>query len=359
MKNKIAFLSILPLIIVMMSCGKENKKAVQDKIPAIEVKVREVSKSSGNPFLSASGKVQTIKSANLSTRMMGNVQKIYVKVGDKVTKGQLLLSINNADLSAKLAQVNASITEAKAAYSNAEKDYKRYTSLFNDNSASQKELDDITAQYNIAKARLEASKQMKNGVQAQFNYANLRAPFNGNVSNKFINEGDMANPGMPLLEVESPGAFQVTARIPETEISQIKRDSEVNVLIKSLNTTVKGKVTEVSTSAKNTGGQYLVKIQLETSKAPLRSGMFATVQFPTENTNEMRALLIPKQALVNKGELSGVYTVSQSNTAILRWLRLGRTYGDQVEVLSGLNANESYIVSAEGKLFNGAQVTIQ
>lgn len=87
--------------------------------------------------------------------------------------------------------------------------------------------------------------------------------------------------------------------------------------------------------------------------------MFATVQFPTENTTEMKALLIPTSALVNKGELSGVYTVSQSNTAVLRWLRLGRTYGDKVEVLSGLNADESYIKSAEGKLFNGAKVTIQ
>ena len=79
----------------------------------------------------------------------------------------------------------------------------------------------------------------------------------------------------------------------------------------------------------------------------------------TENTNEMKALLIPTSALVNKGELSGIYTVSQSNTAVLRWLRLGRTYGDKVEILSGLNADESYIESAEGKLFNGAKVTIQ
>ena len=89
-----------------------------------------------------------------------------------------------------------------------------------------------------AKARLEAAKQMKNEVQAQFSYANIRAPFNGVVSNKFINEGDMANPGMPLLEVESPGEFQVIAMVPESEISQIKQNSEVKVLIKSLNKTV-------------------------------------------------------------------------------------------------------------------------
>ena len=70
-------------------------------------------------------------------------------------------------------------------------------------------------------------------------------------------------------------------------------------------------------------------------------------------------VLIPKEAIVKNGQLSGVYTVSESNTALLRWLRLGRTYGNNVEVLSGLNADESYIVSAEGKLFNGVKVSIQ
>ena len=359
MKNIFTYLLTLSVAITMVSCGGDDKKDINDNTEAIIVTVSEVSKNNANPFLSTSGKVQSVNSANLSTRMMGHVDKIYVKVGDKVRKGQLLLSVNNTDLSAKLAQVNASITEANAAFSNAEKDYNRFKNLFSQNSASQKELDDITAHYNMAKARLEAAKQMKNEVQAQFSYANIRAPFNGVVSNKFINEGDMANPGMPLLEVESPGEFQVIAMVPESEISQIKQNSEVKVLIKSLNKTVAGKVTEVSTSAKNTGGQYLVKVKLNNVENTLRSGMFATVQFPVEKTTNTKTVLIPSSALVSKGELSGVYTVSQSNTAILRWLRLGRSYGDQVEVLSGLNADESYIISAEGKLFNGAKVTIQ
>ena len=88
--------------------------------------------------------------------------------------------------------------------------------------------------------------------------------------------------------------------------------------------------------------------------------MYATVLFPVEKTQqENQQILVPKEALVTKGQLSGVYTVSESNTALLRWLRLGKTYGDRVEVLSGLSADESYIVSAEGKLYNGAPVSIQ
>lgn len=357
-KNYIAT-ALLTMTILLSSCGGKDTKAVADNSPAVAVQVKNVSEDASSPFLTASGKVEAAKSANISTRMMGYVDKIYVKVGDKVRNGQLLLSVNNADVSAQLAQVNAGITEAEAAFTNAEKDYNRFTTLFQENSASQKELDDITANYNMAKARLESAKQMKNGVNAQMGYANIRAPFNGVITNKFINAGDMANPGMPLLEVESPGQYQVLAMVPESEILEIKEDSEVAVQLKALNETIKGKVVEISTSSKNTGGQYLVKVILDETDAQVLSGMFATVRFPVARKTTSSAVMIPVEALVTNGQLSGIYTVSQSNTALLRWLRLGRTFGDKVEVLSGLSADEQYIVSAEGKLYNGAKISSQ
>lgn len=353
-------IGLFSIALFVTSCGNGDNKTVVDNSTAILVKVSAVSEGSNNPFLSASGKIEAVNSANLSTRMMGYVDKIYVKVGENVRNGQLLLSINNTDISAKLAQVNAGITEATAAFNNAEKDYNRFTALFQEKSASQKELDDITANYTMAKARLESAEQMKNEVNAQLSYANIRAPFSGIVTNKFINVGDMANPGMPLLAIETPGNYQVTAMVPESGISSIKSGSTVDVLIKSLNQTVKGKVTEISSSAKNTGGQYLVKAQLEKTDVNILSGMFATVQFPiTKKITSVPMTLIPKSALVENGGLKGVYTISDQNRALLRWLRLGKNYGDQVEVLSGLNAEEQYIISAEGKLYNGAKVSLQ
>ncbi len=347
------------MTLLLASCGGKDKKAVADNSPAVAVQVKTVSEDSSSPFLTASGKVEAVKSADISTRMMGYVDKIYVQVGEKVRNGQLLLSVNNADVSAKLAQVNAGITEAQAAFDNAEKDYDRFKTLFRENSASQKELDDVTANYNMAKARLESANQMKNEVNAQMGYANIRAPFSGVVTNKFINAGDMANPGMPLLEVESPGKYQVLAMVPESEILEIKKNTEVTVQLKALGQTVNGKVTEVSTSSKNTGGQYLVKVVLDATDAKILSGMYATVQFPVERKTTSSAVMIPVDAIVNNGQLTGVYTVSQSNTALLRWLRLGRTFGDRVEVLSGLSPDEQYIVSAEGKLYNGAKISNQ
>jgi RND family efflux transporter MFP subunit len=357
--NKIYTLLLFSAVLSLASCGNSSEEKSIDKVPAVAVTVSLVAAENNTPFLTASGKIEAANSATLSTRMMGFVDKVHVNVGQKVTKGQLLVSINNSDLSAKQAQTSAGITEAQAAFNNAEKNYQRFQNLFAEKSASQKELDDQRARYEMAKARLEGAKQLKNEVQSQFAYVNLRAPFNGVVTNKFIEAGDMANPGVPLISVEGPGNFEVTASVPESEISKIKSGTEVQVIVKSSDKILPGTVTEVSTSAKNTGGQYLVKVVLDKTDASILSGMYATVQFPIEKKTDVSMVLVPQEALVKRGQLTGIYTVSQSNTALLRWLRLGRTFGDNVEVLSGLAADENYIIAAEGKLFNGAKITIK
>ena len=362
MKKYSLLLIALTSVLMLNSCGKDRKETA-DNPTAIPVKVSGNTTSTNPSFVTASGKIEAENSANVSTRMMGYVTKVHVKVGQKVNAGQLLVSINNTDLQAKKAQVDASILQATAAFNNAKKDFERFTALFNQQSASQKELDDMTSRYEMAKAGLEAAKQMRNEVVAQFGYSNITAPFSGEVTNTFVKEGDMANPGMPLVSLEGASRLQVTAMVSESDIANIQSGMAVNVLVKSINKTVTGKVTEVSSSAKNTGGQYLVKINLTQTNKAILSGMFVNVQFPVANktltTVSTDKVLVPESALVKQGQLVGIYTVGNGNTAILRWLRIGKTFGNQVEVLSGLSSEESYIVSAEGKLFNGAKISVQ
>lgn len=355
--KKYTYIIAIAVSVLLASCGKEEAKVQEDKSPAVTVQVNKIGGSGSGQFLSFSGKIQSTNSADLSTRVMGYVTKASVNVGDKVQKGQLLVAINSSELQARRSQVSAGIAEANAAFVSAQKNYKRFQNLFADNSATQKELDDVTANYEMAKARLESAKQMKNEVNSQFAYTNITAPFSGVVTAKSVEAGDMANPGQTLISVEAPGDFEVMATIPESEISQIKKGVEVDVFVQALGKTLKGTVKEISSSARNSGGQYLLKVALSKVDASILSGMFATVQFPIERRNTTEMVLVPKTAIVTKGQLSGVYTVSESGTAILRWLRLGRTFGEEVEVLSGLSADESYIVLADGKLYNGVKIT--
>lgn len=354
-------LMIIGTAVLVANCsGDKQPEAVNQ--PSVSVKVSTPTGDSGSPFVTASGKIEAENSANLSTRMMGYVTKVNVKTGQNVKAGQLLVTVNSTDLQAKKAQVDASIIQVEAAYKNAKKDYDRFVNLYSQQSASQKELDDMTARYEMAKAGLEAARQMRNEVLAQFSYSNITAPFSGVVTNTFVKEGDMANPGMPLLSIEGSGRLQVAAMVSEADITSIKNGMPVKVLVKSSNKELAGKVSEISLSAKNTGGQYLVKVNLDKADAATLSGMFVNVHFPVEKTakvTESDSVLVPESALVKQGQLTGVYVVGSNNTALLRWIKTGKSFGNQVEVLSGLNASESYVIEAEGKLVNGTKVSIQ
>ena len=354
MKNTFAIIATAALL---AACSPE-KTTPAALVPAVPVTLGGATTGQQN-FVAASGKIESANSANLSTRMMGYVTKLHVATGQKVSKGQLLVSINNQDLQAKNAQTDAAILQAKAAYDNAKKDYDRFMVLFSQQSASQKELDDMTSRYEMAKAQLDAARQMKNEVRAQFSYSNITAPFDGEVTGTFVKPGDMANPGMPLVSVEGQNQMQVTAAVAESDIAKLKSGMPAKILVKSTGVELDGKVIELSTSARNTGGQYLVKINLRNPPKSVLSGMFANVRFPVEASAPATSkILVPTSALVRQGQLTGIY-VAKDNTALLRWLRTGRTYGSQTEVLSGLEPSEKYIVGQEGKLYNGCPIEIR
>ncbi|RUT79895.1 efflux RND transporter periplasmic adaptor subunit [Ancylomarina longa] len=343
----------------LQSCGKDTATN-KSQATKLNVKLGTVKIENQPEILSFSGKLEAATHSNLSTRLMGQIAKYYVEIGQKVNKDQLLLQIHDKDILAKKAQIKANLLEAEAAFKSAEKDFHRYTTLFEQKSASQKELDDITTHYNMAKARVAAVKQMVLGVDEMLRYASIRAPYSGTITRKYMNEGDLASPGMPLLAIEQAKQFKVIARIPETDIAKIKKNDLVKVQIRAIgNKDLDGVVTEVNPSALYTGNQFEAKVMLNADaiqKENLYSGMYAKILL--EKGGSPR-ILLPKKALFQKGQLTGVYTVSQMNTAILRWVRTGKTMGDKVEILSGLNDGEKYILSYEGKIWDGVQLNIQ
>jgi len=345
-------------ISALISCGQEEKSTMPTQ-KAIAVTLKKAEKSSSAKTITASGQVQAAQSATLSTRFLGNVETISVHVGDKVQKDQILISLDAASLQAKRSQTNASIIQAEANLKNVQVNFDRYKRLFDQQSISKKELDDITTQLSVAKAQLEAAQQMKNEVLSQLKYAEIKAPFSGIVSAKFINEGSMAHPGKPLLILDNPKQFEVVANIAESDIASVKRNNQVQVFIPSISKQLTGRVKEISSNAKNSGGTYSVIVQLNETSGKVYAGMYAKVVIENAALSDASTIFIDKKALIQKGQLEGIYTVSQNNTAILRWVKLGRTTENQVEIISGLSDGESYILSSEGKIYNGVPVSIK
>ncbi|WP_291031320.1 efflux RND transporter periplasmic adaptor subunit, partial [Dysgonomonas sp. 37-18] len=207
-------------ISTLYSCSSSDKLEDKDKT-IVKVEAYSPGQSTNEGFY-LSGEVTAKQTANISTRMMGYINKIYVKPGDKVASGQLLVSISSDDILAKKGQVQAMITEAEAAAKNAQRDYERFKTLRNQNSVSDKELENVALQNTSMNAKVQMARQQMNEVNAMLSYTNIRAPFSGVVTQKMVDEGSMANPGMPILTIEQNGELQVIASIPENYIQDVK-----------------------------------------------------------------------------------------------------------------------------------------
>lgn len=306
------------------------------------------------------GQVQSKEIARLGTRMMGTVTSIKVKKGDTVSKGQLLLTISDEELGAKKAQAEAMIREAQAAYDLAKKDEERFAAMLSRKTVSTKEYENVHLQMQSMKSKLDMAKQMKKEVQANQAYTQITAPFSGVISQINIDLGALANPGMPLIVVEKGSDWVVESSITESDIAKIKKGMKAIVRVKSVDISFEAPITEISRSSVETGGQYKLTVEVPAEqKAKLYSGMYANILVPIETSQsavQQHNLLIPSQTVVDKDGLTGVYVVSSSETALLRWVRLGQTVGDQTEVLSGLKKDDRVILPEGKRLENGMKV---
>lgn len=345
---------------ILLSCGSKNnqKETAGNLNEAVPVTVVKAGLSEKGNVISVSGQLTSAHSAAISTRMMGYITSMKVKIGDNVRAGQLLFSVQSADIRAKGGQANAGIAAADAALFNAKKDLERYKILHQQNSATDKELENMTLQYKAAEAQAQAAKQIRNEVNANMAYADVTAPFSGTITQKLMDAGNLTGPGMPVLMLESGGTLQATATVTEDQITYIHPGMNVTVVTDADGKTRNGTISQVSRSSVATGGQYLIKVNLQNGEE-LLSGMYVHILIPVsgETKNSITgSVWIPKESLVEQGDLVGIYTVGVNNTATLRWLRTGRLAGTQVEVLSGLAAGEEYISKSGSRLWNGAKV---
>jgi RND family efflux transporter MFP subunit len=351
---------LLATTVSLLSCsGSHKQPETGNSSPVVVTLATPSGMMTGG--VSASGRIEARQTANISTRLMGTITRIHVKTGDVVRKGQVLATISVQDIAAKKAQASAAVTEAEANVKTAQKDFERFTNLYNKKSASAKELDNVTLQYDAARARLEAAQQMRNEVNAIMTYASLTAPFDGVVTGRMADEGALANPGVPLLVVEQSRDLLVKATVSERDIARIKTGYPAQVEVHSIGKTLNCRVTDINPSSAQTGGQYEIKLAIPgNEKKDLYPGMYANVFIRTgqeQGTGETTGtILVPLSSLVYQDQLVGIYTVSNSNTALLRWVRTGKKMDDKMEVLSGLGASEKFIVRANGKLYNGAPV---
>ncbi|MGL1887466.1 MAG: efflux RND transporter periplasmic adaptor subunit [Reichenbachiella sp.] len=341
------------LLFAMASCGRKEQAKLPEATP-VKVTAEAFSLTDVKESFQYSGKVRSDKQTVLSTKLLGHVQKVLVDEGEKVSKGQLVIQIKSKGVESKLAAARAGRQEAVAGQVNLKKNFDRINSLFEKGSATQRELDDITTNLNMANARVESVNQNIEELKELLTYANLKSPIDGFVSKKYINEGDMASPGEPILALESLDLLKIDLNVPAFEIAIFNEGDKVSVNFNSLEESFEGVVSRLIPSTAS-GTQFKVSIIISGSSKVIKPGMIGKVQLYKKSTQKM---IIDSKYIHRKGQLQGVYLVNTQGQAMLRWLRLGEAHGSGFEVLSGLDQGELVITSTESKLSNGQKVEV-
>lgn len=348
-------------LMLVSACSSDDKNASTSANEAVKVQVYKAETTvPRSRVMRLTGQIQALNKAELSFRVMGNLTSLPVIEGDYVKKGQVLASVKSSDIEAMKSRVQANIREAEAMLSNAEKDLQRFESLFKSGSATQKELDDVRTGHAMAKSRVEAAHQAAKEVDASLDYAKILAPFDGLITKKFMQEGQMAAPGMPVVGIEGINQFKVVARAPESQVRFLKKGDRAVVFIESAGAELTASISQINPSSAFTGAQYELTLIPLNEHPDVKAGMFASVDIQTKSNyrSTSKEVLVPSETIVSRGDLDALFVVSNQNEALLRWVKTGKTREGMTEILSGLNQGDLVVSAAEGRLMDGARVEI-
>lgn len=361
-----AVLILAAVVAGLAGCSSEKPVSVSAAETVRGVALVSAKQTTIPDYVEGVGTVRAAQTSAVAAQMMANIVAIQVHEGDRVRQGQVLAVLDDAQPRAGLERAIASVSAAQQevaaaeAQSNlAQATLSRYQDLFNKKSVTPQEFDEVKARFQAASAQRDMARAGEKQaaaavVQARtaFEYTRIRAPFDGVVTEKKADTGTLASPGMQLFTVEDTRVYRLEATVDEGDMRYIRMGESVPITIDALGAELNGKVVQIVPAADPASRSFLVKVRLPVN-AQLRSGLFGRAHFPR---GERTSLLVPRNTIVGRGQLQGVYVLDQKQIASLRFVTLGKPFADQVEVLSGLEGNETLIAAPGDVDFSGRRV---
>ncbi len=358
---------ILALALISFGCKDKAEPGRADiERPVVDgVTVIEIHPSPVSEYHETSGTVKAKTVSSVSSRVIGTVTSIKVREGDSVDEGDLLLTIDDKDIIQKVRAAEERYREATKALEAAKQNKfligitrERYKGLYDEMAISKQEMDEIDTRKKIADIEYERVLAMASAAEASLleakvshEFTKIKAPVSGVVTEKKVEVGSMAVPGIPLFTVEDNSSFKLELNVDESLSEKLKIGLPVEVKIDSIGKEMSGRIYEIVPSVDPISRTFLVKVGIEDPS--LKTGLYGRALLPK---GEKEKILVPRTAIVEKGQLIGVYAVDDNGVITYRLVRTGKAYGENVEVLSGLKGGERIVVDGIERVIDGGVV---
>jgi RND family efflux transporter MFP subunit len=335
--HKAALPILCALAVAATGCGKKPESA-REPLPSLAVRIRTIE---AKPHVASEEVVATVNSklrSVIESKVSGRIDKMLVNPGQQVKAGELLVELDVREIQAKLDQ-------AIPVREQAEKDLKRFTDLLAKRVITQQEFEAAESKARVARAAVIEAETM-------LGYAKVTAPFDGIITRKLADVGDLASPGKPLVEMEDPAALRLEAAVPEAIIDRVSLGSKLIVRIGSKE--LEGVVREISPTADPNSRTLLVKLDLPATPG-LRTGQFGRVAVPVAETSVLR---VPASAVLRRGQMELLF-INNDNKAQLRIVKTGKQIGEEIEIVSGVNPGEQVLIESAANLVDGQPLEVR
>lgn len=370
----------LIISLLLAGCGNKDSEQTGEKEQITPVQTAMVEKGVLSDITTVTGKLEALDSSNVVPGGAGGkVQSVNVALGDKVTRGQVLVVLEQGVQEAALRQAQQGLAQARQGvaqaqsgleiasinYEQAAANYQRGKELYAAGAIPQAGPTGFETAYEMpykqakidyeqvkpaalatAQAAVATAQAAVDMAQEQYNNTIIRAPISGVITAVNINPGELASPGTPapLVSVVNLDQVVVKTSVAESTINKIKKGQEVPVQISAVaDEPFTGVITNIAAAADPTSNAYPVKIRINNPEHLLKPGMFAEVPLQGE---QQETLLVPREAVVKVGDQDTVWVV-RDNTVTSRQVKVGKSDGVKIQILEGLEEGEEVVVSGQ------------
>lgn len=342
MKAKLKMMMVAASVLGLTGCGGHEGRAgsavsERPEGPPVAVKTVKAAKVKWAVMEEVVGTVRSKQRAMVEAKVAGRVEQYLAAPGQVVKAGELLARLDTREIAAK-------VESAQAMLEQADRELVRYRQLVSQNAATRQELEAVEARQKVAAAQVTEAETM-------LGYGSVTAPFDGVVTRKLAEVGDLAMPGKPLAEVESPKGLRFEADLPEAILDRVKMGQQLKVTVTWMTET--GTVSEIAPIADAVTRTFRVKLDLP-DREGLRTGQFGRVAVPVV---EAEVLAVPTRAVVKRGQIEAVHVLREGR-AWLRLVKTGRTQEGMVDLLSGVEEGEDVLNEFPARLGDGQRVEV-
>lgn len=358
------FLLSASLLISSCSSKQQANKENEQAVNTFQVEKRDITKN-----VRYSGMLRGSNEVSIIPKVAARVTGIYVKPGDVVSAGQILLTLDTRDYEAALniARAAVGVAEAnkRAADVNLEQArlaYERQKTLHDAGAISDQALDQAKAAYDVlaagsAGAALEQALASLQQAQTNIGHCTLTSPINGIVGNITLSMGENSSTASPAAIITNSTELEASVLVNESEISYVREADEVNILVKAVNSQAfKGRVVSISTVPDPTKKNFTVKVALPNQDGQIRSGMFAEVTVNTQSKSG--AVVVPVNAVIPRSGRMLVYVVDENSRAKEVDVEVGLKNDEYVEIVKGLSEGQVVITKGNTIVQGGTLVKV-